>query len=55
MKDDSDIPLDKDDGFIVTDVASDFRTICGYCTQGNHSQCRGFSCSCDKNNHKSGI
>jgi hypothetical protein len=51
--------LDKD--VILTDSDTDSeRTsysikICGYCTQGRHSECRGaidYPCYCSKNDHK---
>jgi hypothetical protein len=51
MKDNS-IPLDRDEGFIRSDGISDFRTICGYCTQGRHSECRGYFCDCGEKNHR---
>ena len=51
MKDSSDIPLDRDEVFIRRDGTSDFRTICGYCTQGRHSECRRYACNCAEKNH----
>jgi hypothetical protein len=27
-------------------------TICGYCTQGRHSECREDTCNCAKSNHE---
>jgi hypothetical protein len=51
MKDNSDIPSYRDRAFIENDGRPDLR-ICGYCTQGRHSECRDTSCNCNKNNHR---
>jgi len=59
MKDNSkDKPLARDEMFSKSDYES--RTsysikICGYCTQGRHSECRGptdYPCYCSKKNHR---
>jgi len=58
MKDNSeDKPLARDEMFSESDYES--RTsysirICGYCTQGRHSECRGaidYPCYCSKKDH----
>jgi hypothetical protein len=36
MKDDDDIPPE---------------SICGYCTQGKHNECRGYDCACSRKGH----
>jgi hypothetical protein len=47
---DSDVPSEK--YLMGTNGKPDLRTICGYCTQGRHSECREDTCNCAKNNHE---
>jgi hypothetical protein len=51
MKGNSDMPSYRDRTFIGNDGRPDL-TICGYCTQGRHNECRGFSCNCNRNKHR---
>jgi hypothetical protein len=52
MMSDSDIPSEIDEHLMGTNGKPDLRTICGYCTQGRHSECREDTCNCAKNNHE---
>ena len=45
-------PSEKDEHLMGTNGKPDLRTICGYCTQGRHSECREDTCNCAKNNHE---
>ena len=41
-----------DEHLMGTNGKPDLRTICGYCTQGRHTECREDTCNCGENNHE---
>jgi hypothetical protein len=45
-------PLDRDEVIFGKDGTRIVRTVCGYCDQHRHNQCRGYNCACGENNHR---